>query len=134
MKKITIPTEEENEKCLAEFFDRERKIKAERRQAVEVARPALERLCEVMRDRSGQCYKVRALLYSLWNGQATELIEILNLDWEIRKDLGAVFLAFGFEDQDTENRAGDFFYDEIKEAISKAGQWQWFIEAHIEKE
>lgn len=114
----------EQEDTLADFFAEERRKNQERREAVAAARPALERLCQVMQERSGQPYKVRALLYSLWNGEATGLIDVLGLDWQIRKDICAVTLAFGFEEPGNE-----FFYKAIREAITKAGQWDWFIEA-----
>lgn len=122
---------------LDELFAALRKTRDERRAAVAVARPALDRLCrKVLTQRSGQCYKVRALLYSLYNGQATSLIEILCLDWDIRMDLCAVFLAFGFEENrhepgmEGEEERPSFFYAEMKSAIVAVGQWDWFVEAH----
>jgi hypothetical protein len=134
--RLDIPTEEENKAALDDFFAGMRKDRAERREAVLLAVPALERLCEVMQHRSGQCYKVRALLYSLYNGQATQLNEVLCLDWAIRKDLCAVILAFGWEEEGVfcgdEKRPG-FFYDAMRQAIVKARQWEWFLAAHQEK-
>lgn len=129
---IHFPTAEENEAALAEFFGAQRKLNDEGRAAVDVARPALVRLCEVLRGRSGQPYKLRALLWSLYNGQPASLIEIVCLDWQIRKDLCAVLLAFSFEDQRDESNS--FYYDELKAAITKAGQWDWFTEADAESE
>ena len=125
-------TPEENAKTLDAFFARARSVLAERRAAAEAARPALARLCEVLCKRSGQPYKLRALLYSIYNGQAASLIEIVCLDWEIRKDLCAVLLAFGFEDR--RDATVSFFYDELKAAITAAGQWDWFIQADEESE
>jgi hypothetical protein len=119
-------TEEEKQAALASFFSGIDRITKERRAATELAQPALERLCEVMRSMTGQSYKIRALLYSLWNGQPTGLIEILALDWDLRKDLIAVLLAFGFEGRD----GVKFFYDAVKHEITAAGIWAWFIEAH----
>ena len=135
------PSDEERKALLDDFFGRLGKVRGERREAAQIAAPALERLCQAMTRRSGQCYKVRALLYSLYNGQATELIEILGLDWEIRKDLCAVLLAFGFQSRDgfpqplrDGGDSPDFFYAAMKTAIVKAGQWEWFVEAHQEEE
>ena len=125
------------EKVLRDFFAHHNKVNVERREAVELAAPALVRLCEVMRRRSGQSYKIRALLYSLFNGQATELNEVLGLDWEIRKDVCAVILAFGFEEMRFDNgiRTGiEFFYEAMKAAVVDAGQWEWFREAHTSKQ
>lgn len=120
--KLHIPTEEENQAALREFFAERKQVNEERRQAVLAAEPALKRLCEVMCDRSGQCYKVRSILYSLWNGQPTQISETLNLDWQIKKDICAVILAFGFEDKDTK-----FFYNALEQAVRATGQWDWFL-------
>ncbi len=81
------------------------------RGAVDLARPALDRLVEVMRNKTGQSYK-------------------LGLDYELRQDLGAVSLAWGYGRGDWE-----FFYDEMKAAVSRAGLWDWFLEQHdVEEE
>src|SRR5436190_13994648 len=82
-----------------------------RQAAAKAAIAALERLCDVMRGRSGQPYKVRALLWSLYNGKPTSLSETMCLDWQIKTDLCAVILGFGYE-----SPRGDFalFYDEMK--------------------
>jgi hypothetical protein len=85
--KRNIPTEEEKRKFLGEALQRHRRVNAMRRDACMVAMPALDRLAVVLQGRSGQPYKVRALLYS----------EIVGLDWEIRQDLVSVLLAFGYE-------------------------------------
>ncbi|MDR3406343.1 MAG: hypothetical protein P4L99_27915 [Chthoniobacter sp.] len=106
-----------------DFITEMQRIWTERRAAAEIARPALARLCEVLKDRSGQPYKLRALLWSLYNGKPASLLEIVCLDWQIRQDLCAVLLAFGFE-----GNPRAFFYAEIKSAITEAGQWTWFVE------
>jgi hypothetical protein len=131
---IDPPSEEENKAALDEFFAMERKQRDEGREAVKAAIPALDRLCEVMKGRSGQPYKVRALLYSLWNGQPASLVEIVGLDWEIKKDMCAVMLAFGRESGPWCKEEHSFFYDEIREAVKRAGQLEWFLEEHKEKE
>ena len=106
------------------FFAGQQAILEERGKAAELARPALQRLCqEVLTDRSGQCYKVRRLLFSLWNGKPCSLIELLNLDWSIRKDLCQVLLAFGHC-----GRGDEFFYEAIRAAVKEAGQLDWFLE------
>jgi len=117
-----------------------RKDREERRAAAELARAALQRLCrDVLSQRSGQCFKVRDLLYSLYNGQPASLLEVVCLDWAIRQDLCAVLLAFGFEDCRHEPghdgvEKPSFFYAEMKAAIVAAGQWDWFIEVHQREE
>jgi len=78
-----------------------------------------------MGHKTGQGYKLRALLYSLWNGKPASLFEIVALDFEIRQDLCAVALAFGFEDW---RGTDSFFYEQIRLAVSKAGLWHWFLE------
>ncbi len=123
--KIHIPTEEENRANLSDVLRRQRRVNAQRRDASLIALQALDRLAVVMQGRSGQPYKLRSILYSLWNGKPTSLVEIVGLDWEIRQDLVSVLLAFGFEDRQVK-----FFYDAVKAAVTKAGQWDWFIEEH----
>jgi len=110
----------------AEMKDSLAKMRAhalERRQACIVALPALARLVEVMHGRSGQPYKVREILFSLWNSKPCDLLHVVNLDWEIRKDLVAVILAFGYEDSKVK-----CFYDALKSAVERSGNWDWFIE------
>jgi hypothetical protein len=102
-----------------------RQIAGERREAVDAAIPALNHLCEVMTSGTNQAFHLRALLYSLWNGQPTPLYAVLDLDWQLRKELCAVVLAFGYEDSERK-----FFYDAIKSAVTARGIWAWFLEAH----
>lgn len=126
------PRTADQEAALDAFFGAQRKMADERRAAVDVARPALARLCQVLRVRGGQSYKLRALLYSLYNGQAASLIEIVCLDWNIRQDLCALLLAFGYE---SHTRVEDaFYYDALKAAITATGQWDWFIACDEESE
>lgn len=99
---------------------------AERGEAAVKALPALDRLARILQGRSGQPYKLRGLLYSLYNGKPFSLLEIVGLDWDIRQDLCLVLLAFGHE----ERNGVKFFYDAIKTAITKAGQWPWFIQEY----
>jgi hypothetical protein len=96
------------------------------RAAVDRARPALARLVEVMRNRTGQSYKLRGLLYSMWNGKPYSVLECVGLDFELREDLGAVILAWGYGRGDWE-----FFYDAMKASVSRAGLWDWFVEEHL---
>jgi hypothetical protein len=105
-------------KLWAEFHAKMRQLKTERAEAVTAACPALARLCDVMQCRSGQPYKVRALLWSLYNGKPVAMNESLGLDWEIKKDLAKVFLAFGDD---------SFFYDALREQVTAAGLWEWFV-------
>ena len=124
---IHFPTKEENEAALAEFFTREKRVREQRTKAAVVAMPALKRLSKVLCERSGQPYKVRALLFSLWNGKPVQLNEVLGLDWEIRQDLCAVILAFGFEENGV-----DFFYRAIENEVRGVRQWDWFLEERFE--
>jgi hypothetical protein len=133
------PTEAERQEAIAGFFGKIKANNEERRAAVEVARPALDRLCRVMIERTGQSYKIRDLLYSLYNGQEASLLEIVALDWAIRKDLCAVLLAFGYEKPrvdgvDLKDESKDFIYAAMKAAIAAAGLLDWFLEAHKESE
>jgi len=101
---------------------------SERHAAAVEAHQALARLADLLCGRSGQCYKVRAILFSLYNGKPTCLLEVVGLDWAIRKDLGKVILAFGYE-----TTGVPFFYNTLKNAITQKGQWDWFIKAHINR-
>lgn len=130
-RQIRFPTEEEQRAEMARLLGEQRQHRILRRQAITDAQPALARLVEVMRGRSGQCYKLRALLYSLWNGQATPLIEITGLDFKLRRDLCAVLLAFGYsEELGCSKSRTEFFYDAVQKELQRVGQFQWFLEAH----
>ena len=76
-----------------------------------------------MQNETGQSYKLRRLLYSLWNGKPAPLISILELDYTLRTDLCLVLLAFGYEDSKVQ-----FFYDAIKHSLQNNGLWDWFLE------
>jgi hypothetical protein len=102
---------------------RERQL--QRRDAAIIAVPALYRLVDVMRHKTGQGYKLRAFLYSMFNGKPASLLEALGLDWPIRQDLALVWLGFGYEDP---GRGHAFFYDALKDAVSSVHLWAWFIE------
>lgn len=123
---IEFPTEEEGKALLAKALKEQAAMRSERREAAALALPALERLVAVMLHRTGQGHTLRKLLYSLWNGQATSLLDVVELDWALRKDFCAVVMGFGFN-----GVAGtpDFFYDQVKAEIEKAGLWQWFLKA-----
>ena len=104
----------------------------EDRAAAQAARPALARLCEAMALRTGQSGTLRTLLYSLWNGQPASLLDVVTLDWTLRKDLCAVLLAFGFEPRT--DAAAHFFFDALKNEITQHGLWTWFAEAGEQSE
>jgi hypothetical protein len=72
-----------------------------------------------MRHKTGQSYKVRSLLYSLWNGKPASLLDILSIDRDLRMALLLIMGAFG---------SRDFFYNEIKKPIVDAGLFDWFCE------
>jgi len=109
---------------IREALDRLRAMTGQQRGAVQLARPAINRLVDVMRHKTGQGYKLRALLFSLWNGKPTSLSAVCGLDHQLRQDLCDVILAWGYGRGDWE-----FFYDAMKSAVSSAGLWDWFLEA-----
>jgi hypothetical protein len=117
--RIHFPTPEEREATQARLIEELATLRREQAEADAEALPALARLAEVLRERSGQPYKLRSLLWSLWNGKPTSLLEVVNLDRSIRKDLCAVLLAYGSD---------AVFYDALKAAVTRAGQWDWFVE------
>lgn len=118
--------EERTLAVLSSFGAHLRETRVKQLAAIEAAVPALERLVQVCVHCTGQSYKVRHLLYSLWNGQAASLLEIVALDWAIKEDLLAVLLAFGSEPKGHE----PFFYDAIAGAFRARGLMDWFTAAH----
>ena len=104
------------------------RIREERRASVPPAQAALARLITAMAAKSGQSYHLRALLYSAWNGQPADLSNLLCLDWDLRKDLLAVLLAFGWEER--QGPPGSFYYDAIQKALTAANLFDWFTQQH----
>ena len=96
------------------------------RAAVDLARPALARLVAVMTHKTGQGYKLRALLWSMWNGKPASLNDVCGLDYELRADLGAVILAWGYEP-----KGGAFFYNAMEAEVRQAGLWDWFVDERL---
>ena len=125
---IHIPTDEENKAALAEFFGRQKQVRAEQRAAAVAGLAALDRLVAVLKENhfTGQPYKLRELLYSLWNGKPAELSELLGLDWELRKDICAVMAGFGYEDEQTK-----LFYRAIEDRLKAAHLFDWFLEERL---
>jgi hypothetical protein len=123
------PREEDKQEVISSFADRMKSVVAEGRAAVATAKPALQRICAAMAQRTDQSYHLRALLYSLWNGQPTSLLEVVSLDRTLRNDFCAVLLAFGFSDGKEE-----FFYDAVTAELKSSGQFEWFIQEHKESE
>ena len=79
----------------------------------------LAELVEVCADKTGQSYKLRGFLYSMWNGKPYSLMEIISLDHQLKLRLLLILAAFG--------KPG-FFYDEIKAAFVERGLFDWFCE------
>ena len=73
--------------------------------------------------KTGQSYKLRALLFSAWNGKPTSLLELTGLDWAIKTNLLTVLLAFGCEPG---GGTPGFFYEAITDAFTAAGLLEWF--------
>lgn len=110
------------DRAFNEYFAQLRAVREEQRQCVVAGRAALVRIVQVMRHGTGQSYKLRALLYSLWNGKPACVGDVLCLDWSLRKDFAAVLLAFGFEEPGNE-----FFYATIKHALENYSLLNWFL-------
>ena len=113
-----------------EFFAQMNRVRKEHFHAAQEGRRALDRLVDAMAMKTGQSYKVRALLYSIWNGsKPADVSELLAMDWDVRKDVCAVLLGFGYEDGPRGDKANNFFYDAMTGALKKAGLFDWFCEA-----
>lgn len=125
---IHFPTEAEEKEAFARFIGTQKAIRAEHRAAALAALPALKRLVEAMLVRTGQSYKVRGLLFSLWNGKPAKLNDTLCLDWALKRDVCAVVLGFGYEGSASMAQP-EFFYEAIKGEVQHAGLWNWFLEA-----
>ena len=117
------PSPPENS-ALLDAFGAVRVAQDQQRQAIAEAVPALQRLVVVCAAKTGQSRKVRGLLYSAWNGQATSVLELVGLDWAIKRDVLRVLLAFGCEPM-----RASFFYDELSDAFKAGGLFEWFCEA-----
>ena len=124
----TDPASEPIPYRLAEDFGAElKRTLRQQRGVIEFARVALPGLVEVCAAKTGQSYKVRALLCSAWNGQPTSVLDgLIGLDWKIKMDVLTVLLAFGCEPG---GGTPAFFYDAIREAFEHAGLFEWFCEA-----
>jgi len=79
----------------------------------------IEKLVVACSRKSGQGYKIRSILFSLFNGKPADLSNTLCLDYELKVALCSVALGFGHR---------DFFYDEVKTAFVKHGLFNWFLE------
>ncbi len=86
---------------------------------LELVKIRLKLLVNVCRNKTGQSYKLRGLLYSLWNGKPYSLLELLSLDFELRQSFLMVCAVFG---------ASNFFYDQIKAEFVAVGLFDWFCE------
>ena len=128
---IHFPTEEEEQRKVQEALERMRKNRNEMREAARLGRSALCDLINALRENhvTGQPYKIRALLYSLWNGKPASLVEVVCLDHNLRQSLCQVIAGFGYEDAEVK-----FFYAAIQEAFTKAGLFEWFLEEGEKKE
>jgi hypothetical protein len=120
---INFPTEAEEREQVRKALGRMRTLQIEAQHNIDDARPALRELCEAMRAMSGQSLKLRALLFSLWNGKGVSLNEITGLDMELRYALAKVILAWGLG-----RGADEFFYDAMKQCVKDQGIWTWFLE------
>ncbi|HEY1171065.1 MAG TPA: hypothetical protein VGH19_06800 [Verrucomicrobiae bacterium] len=114
----------EDQAVLQEFFKGVRECQTESKAAALAGIEALNRLIEACRHQSGQSYKIRSMLYSLFNGQPADMSDIQTLDWALRKDLTAVALGMGCPG------FPDYL---IKEMFKAAKLGKWFLEAQHTK-
>jgi hypothetical protein len=116
----------------ADMQDALRRLSANRdehRMAAANGVQALARLVDVMKHRTGQGYKLRRLLYSLWSGTPCgDLSDVLCLDWPIRIDLCRVLLGWGYE-----GKSVKLFYSTLETAMAEANLMDWFREANADK-
>lgn len=115
----------ESQAAIADSLRRIAAMQREHAEAAQFARPALERLVKAMRGGTGQSYKIRRLLFSLWNGKPADLSDVLCLDWPLRKDVSAVMLGWGFSGHGCQQ---EFFYKAMEAACASAGILDWFRE------
>ena len=123
---IDYPTKDEVRQQLAETFAKMKDNHAEHRLAAVNAREALPRLIHVLHGRSGQSFKLRRLLFSMWSGTpGADLSDVVCFDWEIRRDLCRLVLGWGYRGGGGEP---EFFYDALATALTAAGLMDWFRE------
>ena len=130
MNKITeSPNAASTESPVREEINRMLEVRQKHGEAARLARRSLDTLILVMRNKTGQSYKVRAFLYSLWNGQAVSLLDAITLDYDLRRCLCDVIMAWGYEARPVDfNNDQSFFYDYVKERVTKAQLWDWFLD------
>lgn len=92
-------------------------------QAAKVGQTALEQLVLVMKERTGQGYKLREMLFNLYNGRPADWSDILCLDYNLRQALCAVVLGWGYEDREVR-----FFYSYMQERLEAHGLFKWFAD------
>lgn len=126
MNAIHTQDEGDDQRALKELMAITGRNRSEHRAAAQAAFPAMRRLMEVMKHRSGQGYKLRAMLYSLWNGKPASLSDVLCLDWELRKDVLQVLMGFGYEEG--LKGAFAFFYKELQAELHANALFDWFLE------
>lgn len=123
--RIHFPTEEENKAAMNEALARMKSVRREQRNAAVIGVAALAELLVVLRENhvTGQPYKLRRLLFSLWNGKPVDLSDTLGLDWELKQNFARVLAGFGYEDDEVK-----FFYRAIEDGFRGAGLLDWFRE------
>lgn len=113
----------EAKKQLDAAIEQQRNNRMQHKLAAVEAKEAMEQLCQAMVSKTGQAFKLRALLYSLWNGKPATLSDVLCLDWFLRMQLVAVISGFGYEGAEVK-----FFYDDMKATLDRHNLMTWFIE------
>jgi hypothetical protein len=118
--KIEVEDDKMSAEQLQQVFGAIKQAESEHALAAAAASQSLNRLIEVMRNRSGQSETVRCWLRCLWTGgeHPVDVSSILTLDWQVRRDLIEVLAGFGHK---------TFFYDEMKAALQRAGEFEWVI-------
>ena len=119
------PVQPSTDEIAAAFWKDLKERRTQQAEYVKAAPEALERLATAMRPQSGGSYKLRSLLFSLYNGRPTDLNDIVSLDWNLRSDFMIVMMAFGWESPSGHD---SFFYNQLEAAIVEEGIWEWFTD------
>lgn len=128
---IDFRSEQEERDDVASTLQQMRSVRREAVQFAAVAPAELAKLIECMRHQTGQGYKLRKLLYSLWSGRpGADLSDVLSLDWELRKSLMAVLMGWGCSGTNTQP---EFFYAALEASLRDAKLMNWFCEEGADK-
>ena len=114
-----------DQRALKQFFQHAKQCMDEQPAAAQAGLAALPRLVKACCHKGDTSYRLRGLLYSLFNGHPANLNDIQCLDWSLRKDLAAVILGMG---------SPGFSDDMILTAFETHNLGAWFLQAKPEAE